>query len=80
MAKQLTIGLMLMDNDPKMTIEDKVLAASQVYQDKHGVKPDTCHVYHKLVSEPFNVDGVVVLPVGRLVHHLLIGIANEHLL
>jgi len=77
MAKQLTIGLMLMDNDPKMTIEEKVLAASQVYQDKHGVKPDTCCIYHELTSDRFYVDGIVVLPVGRLIHHLLIGVAKN---
>jgi hypothetical protein len=44
MVKQLTVGLMLMDNDPKTTIKDKVLAAADTYQRKHGVKPNTCCV------------------------------------
>lgn len=66
-----------MDNDPETTIEAKVLAAVQAYRNKYGMKPDTCHIYHKLADEAFNVDGVVVLPVGRLVHHLLIGVTDN---
>lgn len=70
---KLTEGLMLMDNDPMTSIEDKVLAAARFYEDKHGMRPNICYIYQGLGVGEFNVNGVKVVPAGRLAHHLLIG-------
>ena len=78
MAITLTSGLLWQDNDASKSIETMIAEAGNAYFAKHGRKPNTCLVYRGIASEPFNVNGIVAIPVYPLAHHLLIGIANSN--
>ena len=73
----LTTGLLWQDNDASKPIETVIAEASDAYQAKHSCKPDTCLVYRGQADEPFNVNGILAIPIYPLAHHLLIG-KGEH--
>ncbi len=67
-------GLMIQDSDSKTTLEAKVRAAAMAYRRKFDTAPNCCHAHKSLVSEPFEIDGIMVLPLGKPQHHILIGV------
>ncbi len=49
----MNIGMLWQDNDPKASLEEKVLRAAEYYRSKYGRQPNLCFVHPSLVgSEP----------------------------
>lgn len=55
------LGLLWYDNDPKKTLERKVLEAAIRYREKFGSEPNVCYV------NPTQLEGQIVPPTFRFV-------------
>jgi hypothetical protein len=73
-------GMLWFDNDPKISLKDKVARAAEYYKSKYGHAADTCLVNPGMMSEPSMQSGRVQVRPMRTVlpGHLWIGV-NENL-
>ena len=47
----MNVGMLWFDNNPKMTLENKVGRAAAYYQDKYGKTPTLCFVHPSMVVQ-----------------------------
>ena len=75
----MTIGLLWYDNDPKRSLEDKILAGAQRYQAKFGQFPNTCLVHPtSLGPEQVRVQGLSVVGAQNVLpHHFFLGVSES---
>ena len=78
------IGMMWFDNDPKKTLDAKVLQAADYYKRKYGSMPDTCLVNPKNLpdsspqGEPARAGRITILPLRSIMPgHLWIGLEEK---
>jgi hypothetical protein len=73
-------GLLWFDNDPKRSLEDKIIQATARYVQKFGQQPNICYVNPQMVAEPGHVkradDIRVVTAQNILVNHFWLGITR----
>jgi len=71
-------GLLWYDNDPKRSLEDKILAGAQRYQAKFGRFPNTCYVHPgALASDAVQVQGLSILCAENILpHHFFLGVSQ----
>jgi hypothetical protein len=77
-------GMLWFDNDPKKTLDAKVLQAADYFKHKYGRMPDTCMVNPLNLpetspgSEPAKAGRITILPFRSIMPgHLWIGLEEE---
>jgi hypothetical protein len=73
------IGMLWYNNDPKITLTDKIAKAAAYYQQKYGQSPDLCFVHPSMVKDAATKAGGVELRTSRSVrpNHFWIGLNGE---
>jgi hypothetical protein len=77
-------GMMWFDNDPKKSLDVKVLQAADYYQHKYGRSPDMCMVNpgslakSESQAEPLLAGSIVIKPLRSVLPgHLWIGVDEK---
>ena len=80
----MNIGMMWFDNDPKKTLDAKVLQAADYYKRKYGRMPDMCMVNPRNLpesptqSEPVKAGRITILALRSVMPgHLWIGVDEK---
>lgn len=69
---------MLVFNNSKTPLTQKIQVAARRYQEKFGTAPDTCFVNPADVADVKTVDAINVAPKNTILrNHLWLGIANS---
>lgn len=72
------IGMMWLDDDKRLTFDEKVLRAAEYYQDKYGQDPDLCLVNKSMLDHEKKVGAIRVQPVHNvLVNHFWVGVQTN---
>ena len=68
------IGMLWLDDNRRLTLEEKLLRAASYYQNKYGQWPEICLVNRKMLDEEMQVENIQVRPVRHVLpNHFLIG-------
>jgi hypothetical protein len=80
----MNIGMMWFDNDPKTSLDTKVLKAADFYRHKYGRSPDLCMVNPANLaktnpqSEPMLAGRILIQPLRSVMPgHLWIGVDEK---
>lgn len=69
------IGMMWLDDDKKIALEEKVRRAADYYRDKYGRSPDICLVNQAMLEEEKKVGTIQVLPARNVLpNHFWLGV------
>jgi hypothetical protein len=75
-------GMLWLNNNPKMTLEEKISQAVDYYVKKYGRQPDLCLVHPSLLAsgteDPKPVKGVTIRPYRPVLPgHIWIGLEDK---
>lgn len=66
--------MLWLDDDRKLSLEEKVLRAAAYYKDKYGRLPDLCLVNRGSATEQTVVGQIEIRPAANVLpHHFLVG-------
>lgn len=69
------IGMLWLDDDKKLTLDEKINRAADYYQRKYGQTPDICLVNSAALKVEKKVGRIKVKPVGHVLpHHFWVGV------
>lgn len=72
----MNVGMLWLDDDKRLTIDEKVKRAADYYQNKYGRSPDMCLVNKAMLAEEMRVDNIQVRPVRYVLpNHFWVGVA-----
>jgi hypothetical protein len=72
----MNVGMLWLDDDKGLTLEDKVRRAAEYYQHKYGRQPDLCLVSKTSLEDEQRVDLIRVRPAQNILpNHFWLGIS-----
>lgn len=72
------IGMMWLDDDKGISLEEKIRRAADYYRNKYGRSPDLCYVNTRTLAEERRVGQIEVLPARNVLpHHFWMGMKNS---
>lgn len=72
------IGMMWLDDDKGISLEEKIRRAADYYRNKYGRSPDLCYVNTRALAEERRVGQIEVLPARNVLpHHFWMGMKNS---
>jgi len=71
----MNIGMMWLDNDKRLSLEEKVQRAAEYYHHKYGLRPDLCLVNKSMLEQEKQMGRIEVRPViNVLPNHFWVGL------
>jgi hypothetical protein len=71
-------GMLWLDDDKRIPLEEKIGRAAEYYQEKYGSSPDVCYVNNSTLKKEWQVGSILVLPVKNVLpNHLWIGMKSN---
>ena len=72
------VGMLWLDDDKQVSLEDKVLRAADYYRDKYGQAPDLCLVNKAALAHERRVGQIRVQPVKNVLpNHFWLGVQSS---
>ncbi len=69
------VGMLWLDDDKRMTLDDKIRRAADYYRQKYGQSPNLCLVNKAALENEKQVGPIEVKPVGHVLpHHFWVGV------
>ena len=71
-------GMMWLDTDSKLSLDEKIRRAAEYYQQKYGQQPDTCLVNKVMLAAEKRVDMIEVHPARNVLpNHFWVGMKGS---
>lgn len=72
-------GMLWFDNDPKTSLENKIIKAARYYQNKYGESPNLCFVHPSMLSNNHDIlQGLEIRSSTKVLpNHLWLGINKK---
>ena len=69
------VGMLWLDDDKRITLDDKIRRAADYYRQKYGQAPNLCLVNNAALENEKKVGRIEVKPVGHVLpHHFWVGV------
>ena len=71
----MNVGMLWLDDDKQLSLEEKILRAADYYHNKYGQSPNMCLVNEAMLQEAKQVGTIQVRPVQNVLNnHFWVGI------
>ena len=72
------VGMLWLDDDKRLTLDDKIRRAADYYRQKYGQAPNLCLVNKAALETEKKVGRIEVRPVGHVLpHHFWVGVKTN---